>query len=145
MNTTEPTLVLERKMKAPAKRIYEAFLDPELLKQYYPNPGTEAIYHAFNATVGGEGHYEFRSPNHPPMAFRIKFLELEPYTRIRHTYVMDMPGMDDEMELLITLEEEDDGTLVRMQQWGLPKPVPLEGAKLGWTGMIDRLQAFVEA
>ncbi len=146
MNTNAPpSLAIERTMKAPAKRIYKAFLDPAILVQYQTPPGTEAIYGAFTAQVGAENKYQFKS-GEQVMPFKIKFLELVEYTTIRHTYAFDMEGpMGVDMEILITLEENGDETLVRFQQWGIPEMIPADKAAEGWQSMLDRLAALVEA
>ncbi len=142
---TEPSLAIERTMKAPAERIYEAFLDPEIMAKYQTPPGTEFILEAFDARVGGTGRYAFKGEQ-GGMTFDVKFIELVEFTTIHHTYKIDMPPpMDADMEIKITLTEGPEGTKVLFEQWGLPAPIPVDGAKAGWTGMIDRLQALVEA
>jgi uncharacterized protein YndB with AHSA1/START domain len=138
---TKPTISIERTMNAPAERIYKAFLDPATLKKYYAPPGTETIFRAFNAKVGGVGTYDFKGKR-GAMTFEVKFLELSEFTKIRHTYVMK--GMDADMEIQISLKEEGGRTLVRFEQWGLPAMIPADGAKAGWIGMMDRLKTLVE-
>ncbi len=141
----KPDITIERTMKAPAKRIYHAFLDPATLVKYQTPPGTEAIYGAFTAQVGAQNKYQFKN-GEQIMPFKIKFLELTEYTTIRHTYAFDMDGpMGIEMEIKITLEEKGDETLVRFQQWGLPEMIPADRAAEGWEGMMDRLKVVVES
>lgn len=141
----KPTLTLERTMNAPAERIYKAFLDPAMLAKFQAPPGTEIIFHGFKAEIGAEHEYVMGNGEHSSK-FRVKYLELDEFTKIRHTYHMEMPGLPDTpMEIQISFEPQNGATLVRFEQWGLPEPIPVEGATQGWTFMLKQLQALVEA
>ncbi len=141
---TTPTIVIERHIKAPAEKIYKAFLDPDVLARYQAPPGTEVIYENFVAKVGHSGSYTMQMGERASR-FNVTFLELIEFTKIRHTYAFDMEGpMGIQMEICITFKEEGDTTLVRFEQWGLPAPIPVEGATAGWGGMMDRLKVLME-
>jgi uncharacterized protein YndB with AHSA1/START domain len=90
MTTTTNTIRLHRVLRAPADRIYRAFLDPDAMVKWLPPHGyTGKVLH-MDAKVGGSYRMSFTnfSTGHSH-SFGGKYLELVPHERIRHTDKFD--------------------------------------------------------
>ncbi len=53
------TVKFHRVFKAPAERVYRAFLDPDALVKWLPPHGFTAKVHSFDANVGGSYKMSF--------------------------------------------------------------------------------------
>ena len=59
---TTGTVKLHRVFKAPAERVYRAFLDPDALVKWMAPHGFTAKVHSFDAKVGGLYKMSFYQP-----------------------------------------------------------------------------------
>jgi len=152
--TTKPeltTLRLTRVIKAPAERIYKAFLDPDAMAKWLPPHGFTGHVHQIDARVGGTYRMSFSTINRSwTHSFGGKYLELKPYEKIVHTdkFEGDVPGFPPghEMTVTITFKPVKGGTEVNIVQEGLPKGSPAtDGAPEGWKQSLDNLQRLCEA
>lgn len=149
MTTTDPsqTLKMSRVIKAPRERIYNAFLDPDQLAKWMPPSGYTGRIDRLEPHIGGSWHGSFTSIDKKEShSFGGKYLELVPHERIVHTdrFDTDHPGMKDEMKVTVTLEEVPEGTRVTIVQENIPKAIPLEDARTGWTSTLENLARLVE-
>lgn len=145
--TEARSLTLTRIMKAPAKRIYNAFLEPDAYAKWLPPNGYTGHVHSMEPKVGGGFRMTFASLDKSDVhSFGGSYLELTPYTRIVHTdkFETDDPTMQGEMRITITLEEIDGGTKVTILHEGLPPGPAGDGAPEGWGQSLDNLQRLVE-
>jgi len=140
------TVSFHRVLRAPADRIYRAFLDPDALAKWLPPHGFTARVHHLDARVGGTYRMSFTnfSDGHSH-SFGGEYLELVPGERIRHTDRFDDPKLPGEMVTTITLRSVSVGTEVRIVQEGIPAPIPTEACHLGWQESLVLLAQLVEA
>lgn len=148
METT--TLRLSRVIKAPAERIYKAFLDPDALAKWIPPHGFTAHVHKMDARIGGSYRMSFSTINRSwTQFFGGKYLELKPYEKIVHTDTFE--GNDPnfpaghEMTVTVTFKPVQGGTEVNILQENIPKGPAGEGAPEGWKQSLDNLQRLCEA
>jgi uncharacterized protein YndB with AHSA1/START domain len=144
------TLRLQRVIKAPAERIYQAFLDPDALAKWIPPNGFTGRVHQMDARVGGSFRMSFSTINRSwTQYFGGRYLELKPYEKIVHTdkFESDDPNFpsDHEMIVTITLRPVEGGTELTIVQEGIPAGPAAEGAPEGWKQSLDNLQRLVEA
>lgn len=142
------TLRLSRVIKAPAERIYKAFLDPDALAKWIPPNGFTGHVHKMDARVGGSYRMSFSTINRSwTQFFGGKYLELKPYERIVHTdkFEGDDPNFQGEMTVTITFKPVRGGTEVNIVQENIPKGPAAEGAPEGWKQSLDNLQRLCEA
>ena len=145
--TTQQTrsVQLHRHIRAPPERVYKAFLDPDALARWLPPYGFTGRVHRMDAKVGGG--YEMSFTNFgtgESHSFRAKYVELTPYTRIRHTDAFDDAGLPGEMQVTIEFEEGMAGTFVTITQRGIPPQIPVEFATMGWQESLEMLVRLVE-
>jgi uncharacterized protein YndB with AHSA1/START domain len=144
---TDParTIRLHRVVRAPAERVYRAFLDPDAMAKWLPPHGFTGKVHEMDARVGGGHRMSFTNfgTGHTH-SFGGRYLELVPHQRIRYTDRFDDPAMSGEMQVTITLRKVDCGTELEIVQEGLPPVIPLEPCYLGWQESLSQLAQLVE-
>lgn len=140
------TLRLKRLIKAKPEKIYNAFLDPDALAAWLPPHGMVARTHSLEPRVGGRFRMSFYTPNKSwSNTFGGEYVELVPFSKIVHTdrFETDDPTMQGEMRFTITLKPVEGGTLVEVEQTGIPAPVA-GGSPYGWSQSFEKLALLVE-
>ena len=144
MSTTN-TVRLHRVISAKPEKVYRAFIEPDALARWIPPNGFTAKVHEMDATVGGTYRMSFTNfTSGTIIAFGGKYLELEPYERLRHTDVFDDPNLPGEILVTVTLKAVSVGTEIHIVQENLPDVIPLEMCYLGWQESLQNLARLVE-
>ena len=139
------TVKLHRVLKAPAERIYKAFLDPDAMAKWLPPNGFTGKVHEMDPVVGGKYKMSFTNfGNGQSHSFGGEYLELVPNKRIRNTDSFDDPNMPGEMITTVDLRKVMVGTEVNIIQEGIPDAIPAEMCYLGWQESLDKLTRLVE-
>jgi uncharacterized protein YndB with AHSA1/START domain len=139
------TIQLHRVIKAPASRIYRAFLDPEAISKWLPPHGFTCKVHQMDAQVGGTFRMSFTNfssgSNH---SFGGTYLELVPGERLRYDDQFDDPNLPGTLVTTITLKPVSVGTELTATQEGIPDGIPPEACSLGWQESLQLLALLVE-
>jgi uncharacterized protein YndB with AHSA1/START domain len=139
------TVTLHRVLRAPAERIYRAFLDPDAMAKWLPPHGFTGKVHHLDARVGGSYRMSFTNfSSGNTHAFGGQYLELVPNERIRHTDGFDDPNLPGTMVTTIVLRAVSCGTDVHIVQEGIPEVIPTEACYLGWQESLMLLAQLVE-
>ena len=140
------TVRLHRVLRAPAERIYKAFLDADAMAKWLPPNGFTGKVHQMDAKVGGTYKMSFTNfTSGHSHSFGGKFVELVSGERIRHTDKFDDPNLPEEMQTTITFRKVLVGTEVNIVQEGIPEAIPTEMCYLGWQESLVLLAQLVEA
>ena len=140
------TVRLHRVLRAPAERIYRAFLDADAMAKWLPPNGFTGKVHHIDAVVGGTYKMSFTNfTTGQSHSFGGKYLELKPNEHIRHTDAFDDPNLPGEMQTSITLVPVSCGTELHVAQEGIPAAIPAEACYLGWQESLALLAKLVEA
>ncbi|MEY4591010.1 MAG: hypothetical protein RL497_3086 [Pseudomonadota bacterium] len=140
------TVSLYRVVKAPAERIYRAFLQPEALAKWLPPHGFTARIHQVNAEIGGTFRISFINFNNGEThSFSGEYHELVPFERIRYSDRFDDPNLPGELMVTIELTPETLGTALTISQTNIPDAIPLSACYLGWQESLNQLALLVEA
>src|SRR5262252_926152 len=140
------TVRLHRVLRAPAERIYRAFLDADAMAKWLPPHGFTGKVHQIDAKVGGKYRMSFTNfTTGKSHSFGGAYLELVPHERIRHTDKFDDPNLPGELQVTITLKKVFCGTEVNIVQEGIPDVIPVEACYLGWQESLVLLAKLVEA
>jgi uncharacterized protein YndB with AHSA1/START domain len=144
--TATGTVKLHRVLRAPAARIYKAFLDADAMAKWLPPHGFTGKVHSLDAKVGGSYKMSFThfGSGHSH-SFGGKYLELVPNERIRHTDKFDDANLPGEMQVTINLKTVSVGTELSIVQEGIPAVIPTEACYLGWQESLTLLAQLVEA
>jgi uncharacterized protein YndB with AHSA1/START domain len=99
------TVRLHRVLRAPAERIYRAFLDPAAYAKWLPPNGFTCTVHQLDARVGGTYRASFTNfSTGSSHSFGGKYLELVPNERIRHDDQFEDPNLPGTMIATITFK-----------------------------------------
>jgi uncharacterized protein YndB with AHSA1/START domain len=145
MSTASNTVRLHRVLRAPAERVYKAFLDPDAMAKWLPPHGFTGKVHNMDARVGGGYRMSFTnfSTGHSH-SFGGKYTELTPHERIRYTDKFEDPKLPGEMQVTITLRKVACGTELQIVQEGIPEAIPVEFCYVGWQESLSLLANVVE-
>jgi uncharacterized protein YndB with AHSA1/START domain len=139
------TVRLHRVLKAPAERVYRAFLDPQAMAKWLPPHGFTGKVDRIDAKVGGSYHMSFTNfGTGKSHTFGGTYVELTPNERIRYTDRFDDPNMPGEMKVTVTLKTVVAGTELNVVQEGIPAAIPVEFCYLGWQESLSLLAMLVE-
>jgi uncharacterized protein YndB with AHSA1/START domain len=145
MSESTNTIRLHRVLRAPAERVYRAFLDPAAKERWLPPYGFLGKVHAMDARVGGAYRMSFTNfGTGSSHSFGGTYTELTPHTRIRYTDKFDDPNLPGEMHVTVTLRAVSCGTDLEVVQEGVPAVIPAEMCYLGWQESLLQLAALVE-
>lgn len=139
------TVRLHRVLRAPPERVYRAFLDAAALVKWLPPHGFTATMHEFDGRVGGGYRMSFTNlGTGSSHSFTVKYVELVPDRRIRHTDTFDAPRLPGEMQVTVDFEESIAGTVLRIVQEGIPAAIPVDFCYQGWQESLALLAQLVE-
>lgn len=140
------TVRLHCVLRAPAERLYRAFLDADAKAKWLPPNGFTGKVHENDARVGG--HYRMSFTNFATgqiHAWGGTYQELVPSERIRYSDRFEDPNLPGEMMVTVTLKPVSCGTELQVVQEGLPDMIPIEQCYLGWQDSLVLLGKLVEA
>ena len=145
MSSPTNTVRLHRVLRAPAERVYRAFLDPDAMTRWLPPHGFLGKVHEMDARVGGGYRMSFTNfGTGTSHSFRGTYVELTPHERIRYTDRFDDPNLPGEMQVTVRLRKVVCGTELDIVQEGVPSAIPLELCYLGWQESLGQLAHLVE-
>ena len=145
MSNTSGTVKLQRVLRAPAERVYRAFLDPTAMVKWIPPHGFTGTIHHMDLRVGGGYRMSFTNfGTGKSHSFGGTYLELTPNERIRYSDSFDNPDLPGEMQVTITLRPVACGTELEIIQEGVPAVIPVEFCYLGWQESLNLLSLLVE-
>lgn len=139
------TVRLHRVLRAPAERVYRAFLDPAAMCKWLPPYGFSGTVHRMDAKVGGEWRMSFANfSSQHGHSFGGRYLELVPGQKLRYTSTFDDANLPGEMTTTVTLTAVSCGTEMQVVQEGIPDVIPAEACYLGWQESLVQLARLVE-
>ncbi|NJD89069.1 MAG: SRPBCC family protein [Betaproteobacteria bacterium] len=139
------TVRLHRVLRAPAERVYRAFVTPEALAKWLPPNGFTATVHQMDAKAGGTFRMSFTNfTTAQSHSFGGEYLELVPHERIRYTDRFDDPNLPGVMHVTVSLGSVSCGTELNVVQEGIPEVIPVEMCYLGWQESLEALARLVE-
>ena len=139
------TVRFHRVLRAPAERIYRAFLNADALAKWLPPNGFTGKVHHLDAKVGGTYKMSFTNfTTGNSHSFGGEYVELVPNERLRYTDKFDDPNLPGQLQVTVTLKQVSVGTELNIVQEGLPDVIPQEACYLGWQESLRNLAKLVE-
>lgn len=86
-------LVFERTFDAPREAVWKAFTDPELIPRWWGPHGTTTVVAEMDVRPGGKWRYLSSAPDRDDVAFYGEYLEVDPPSRYRWTFMFDVEGL----------------------------------------------------
>lgn len=145
MSSPSGTVRLHRIFRAPAERIYRAFLDPLAMVKWLPPHGFIGQVDSMDPRVGGGYQMSFTNfGTGTSHSFGGRYLELTPHERIRYSNEFDDPNLPGQIEVTVTFRPVACGTELEIIQSGIPAMLPVEFCYLGWQESLSLLGQIVE-
>ena len=145
MANTANQVRLHRVLRAPAERIYRAFLDADAMAKWLPPHGFTGKVHHLEPKVSGTYKMSFTNwTTGKSHSFGGTYLQLEPFARIRYSNKFDDPNLPGEMQTSVSLQKVLVGTELHVEQTGIPAVIPVEACYLGWQESLALLAQLVE-
>jgi uncharacterized protein YndB with AHSA1/START domain len=139
------TVRLHRVLRAPAQRVYRAFLDADALAKWLPPYGFTCKVHHLEPKVGGTFRMSFSNfSSGNAHSFGGEYLDLIPDELIAYTDRFDDPNLPGEIRVTVKLTKVSCGTEINIVQEGIPEAIPVEMCYLGWQESLVQLAKLVE-
>ncbi|MEP6791524.1 MAG: SRPBCC family protein [Ramlibacter sp.] len=128
---SEREVVVTRTFDAPARRVYEAWTQPELLKRWWApkSMGMSLVSCEVDARTGGRYRFEFGRDGSKAMAFFGRYVDVIPNSRLAWTN----EESDEGAATTVTFEEKDGKTLLVWHEL-YPSKSALDAACAGMEG-----------
>jgi len=155
VRTVSRTDRASRLIKAPADKVYRAFVDPEALARWLPPEGMTGEMLAFDLRAGGGYRmalrYDEPAPDTPGKTgenedvVETRFITLMPNKRIVQTAVFDAedPAFAGTMRMTWTFEATEGGTRVAITCEDVPQGIRKQDHLQGLKSSLANLAAFV--
>jgi uncharacterized protein YndB with AHSA1/START domain len=141
MSEAIPDVVIERKIAAPPRKVFEAWLDPQALKRFmFPTAGAGVALARCDARVGGQFVIVMTVGGDEKEA-RGEYLEIKRYSRIEFTWLSCHAGSNSRVTLLFS-ETADGHTQLTLEHRGLPSLESCNGHRNGWAHILEALSVF---
>lgn len=144
-SSTGNTIKLHRVLKAPADRVYRAFIEPKAMVKWLPPYGFLAEVHQSDVREGGSYRMSFTNfRTGQSQFFGGKYLEIKPHQLLRYTDKFEDPNLPGEMLTIVSFREVSCGTELTVVQENIPSQIPAEMCYLGWQECLTQLALLVE-
>jgi len=140
---TELSLKVERTIKAPKEDVFNAWLEPEMLRQFMmPADGMSVPTATNDAAKGGRFEIVMRAGEND-MPHAGTYLEISPHDRIVFTW--ESPFSADDSTVTITFAAAEGGTHVTLSQVRFENEEKRDNHKGGWESILAHLETTIAA
>jgi len=134
-------LRLKRFLPFPRTLVYRALTEPGELARWWGPHGFSVPNIEFDPLVGGSYRIAMQPPDGEIFYLSGEFQEVAPPARLAYTFRWSPPDPDDrEMVVVLSLEEQPDGTEVRLTHSGFATEARRALHEAGWTDSFERLE-----
>jgi uncharacterized protein YndB with AHSA1/START domain len=140
-------VTITRRIAVPPERVFQAFVDPELLvKWQFPARSIRLEVASFEARPNGAYRFRFHNEDGSVDAVSGTFREVVPPKRLVFTWTWDTTDPDGgvETQVSVDLSPDTDGTRVHVTHERLPTATSRRRHEQGWTGALGHLAELVE-
>jgi len=137
--------VIKHTFKATPEELFEAFTDPEILKNWYAPEGMSVPEILADAKVGGKHRVVMQAPDGRKHIANGVYKEVVPGKKLVYTWQWETGGDVQSVECLITVEfnPRGDQTEVIMTHSGLPNQKEVDMHTHGWSSCLARLEKVI--
>ena len=138
------TLHVDRTIKAPPERVFNAWLDADLAARWFgPSDDHPCTEIEIDARVGGRYRFAFAPEDggDEPAVVAGEYLVIDRHTLLVYTWSWATPGWSGrDSEVRIDFVPEGDATRIKLTHSGLLDDEALRAHRQGWDGAFDRLE-----
>lgn len=152
MQADAKSVTIDRIYHTSPERLFQAWTDPELVRQWFAPGPMECKVPLYEARKGGRWRLEMsgRGPDgkEMTMAYEGTFDEVTPGKRIVMLWPPAMPSVepsasDPPSVVTVTFTPVPGGTRLRLTQDGMPHKEGAENAGMGWMSAMEKLATIV--
>lgn len=140
-----PVLYMRRVLKAPRERVFQAFVDPTQMTQWFCPHGRTCILHELDVRPGGRYRIGLRAAPDDVATVNGEYREVVPPERLVMTWVWE-GGENAGHETLVTLRfnKVPQGTELTLTHEfpGRPQAAVANHSR-GWTSVFENLERYV--
>lgn len=134
---TELTLTVERTIAAPRETLFNAWLDPEMLRRFMlPGEGVTVPVAKTDPVEGGRFEIVMQAGDNP-IPHAGTYREISPHDRIVFTW--ESPYSTDDSEVTLEFAPDGDGTKVTLTHVRFPSAESRDNHEAGWTRILASL------
>ena len=144
--STNTTLQITREIGAPRDRVYAAWTDPALAKQWWGPDGTTTHELITDAWVGGKFRWVLSTTEGERMTAEGVYREVRPDEKLVLTWAGTHDPSEDNAESLVTVEFRDEDaatTGLHLTHENLPSEESRDNHTEGWNSALDKLERFL--
>lgn len=134
-------LAMKKTYNAPSALVFEAWIDPKIVKKWFSPDGKWAVEIAeMNVSVGGKYRIEMRSPDNRTWGVHGEYKEIEANRKLVFTW-----NTEDVKETIVSIDFKDLGakTEVNLVHDLLPNQEQFEEHTFGWNSCMDNMATNV--
>jgi uncharacterized protein YndB with AHSA1/START domain len=143
-----------RSFKAPPGEVFEAFVDPEAILDWWAPRGWHTPIAEMDVRVGGRYRFGMRGDDDPALMYvQGEYLEIEPPRLLKFTYIWEPGGAGERWRpvrligvrtiVTLTFEASAGGTEVRLRHEGFPTAEGAAQHHGGWCSNWDCLDEYL--
>ena len=142
--STDPVLYMRRTFNAPRQRVFDAFVRPEVLSEWFGPHGMACFLCEVDARPGGRYRSGMRGDSGSDHVVGGEYREVVAPERLVMTWVWEQ-GENAGRETLVTLRFRDvpDGTELILMHEFPENPEASAAHGRGWTATFDGLEAYL--
>lgn len=142
-SVTVPALVIRRTYRSSPERVYQAWTDPELARQFLCPAGMSAEV-SMDVREGGAFRIAMKRPDGAIYAAIGTYREVKPNSLLSMTWRWEENNPAEEHETLLTVEfvKNGSGTDLVLTHERLSTAESRENHKHGWTSLVEKLDAL---
>lgn len=139
---TELSLTVERTIGAPQERVFDAWLNPDMLSRFMlPGEGTSVASAKTDPKVGGRFELIMRA-GEDDMPHAGTYKAIDPYNRI--VFSWESPFSTEGSEVTLDFSPVADGTRLKLTHVRFPSEESRDNHNSGWTQILSVLAAEFE-
>ena len=146
-NDLSPTaLQINRIFKSPRHRVWTAWCDPDLAKQWWGPDGCETLELIVDGRVGGKYRWVLRTPDGTEMQANGEYRAVQPGERLVYTWHWEDDPEWENHDSVVTVEfmEKDPTTTeLHLTHRDLPSEASRDNHIGGWNSALDRLEKLL--
>ena len=134
------SVLVQRLLRAPPQRVFDAWTQPELLLQWWGPEGVALLEAVVELEVGGAIELCHSLPDGATLWMRGRFEEVESPHRLVYSWTM---GEGPEERVTVRFLEEDSGTRVVVEHVRIQSQQARDSHEAGWLGCLSGLERLL--
>ena len=138
----KPSLTLKRRLKASPAKVYDAWIDPAKIAQWWGPAQADILRAEIDPRVGGGFRIIFRAPDGEEHDVSGIYREATPDEKLVFTWAWRTTP---ERQSLVTviLARDGEGTLLTLTHEQFFDEAARDRHRNGWAGALDKLEAYL--